>query len=81
MILEPRWGAHRHGEALHPDPRAAPRCSTAVIQPDDAANLVRRPGQQSQLVLGGGVVEADWFRRYRGETSIGACRAGTPPTK
>ena len=63
MILEPRCFSRRQGEALHPD-----------REPLDVLDRIRRTigeynfagqYQQSPAPLGGGLVKADWFRRYR----------------
>ena len=63
MILEPRCFSRRQGEALHPD-----------REPLEVLDRIRRTigeynfagqYQQSPAPLGGGLVKADWFRRYR----------------
>ena len=63
MILEPKCFRRRQGEALHPD-----------REPLEVLDRIRRTigeynfagqYQQSPAPLGGGLVKADWFRRYR----------------
>ena len=63
MILEPRCFSRRQGEALHPD-----------REPLEVLDRIRRTigeynfagqYQQSPAPLGGGLVKADWFKRYR----------------
>ncbi len=62
-ILEPKCFRRRQGEALHPD-----------REPLEVLDRIRRTigeynfagqYQQSPAPLGGGLVKADWFRRYR----------------
>src|SRR3984893_16362295 len=62
-ILGPRCFRPRHGEALHPD-----------REPLDTLDRIRRTigeynfagqYQQSPAPLGGGLVKAEWFKRYR----------------
>ena len=62
-ILEPRCFPRRQGEALHPD-----------REPLEVLDRIRRTigeynfagqYQQSPAPLGGGLVKAEWFRRYR----------------
>jgi len=62
-ILEPRCFTRRQGEALHPD-----------REPVDTLGRIRRTigeynfagqYQQSPAPLGGGLVKAEWFKRYR----------------
>ncbi len=62
-ILEPRCFARRQGEALHPD-----------REPLEVLDRIRRTigeynfagqYQQSPAPLGGGLVKAEWFKRYR----------------
>src|SRR5437016_4581899 len=63
MILEPRCFTRRQGEALHPD-----------REPLEVLDRIRRTigeynfagqYQQSPAPLGGGLVKAEWFKRYR----------------
>src|SRR5438105_12534548 len=63
MILEPRCFARRQGEALHPE-----------REPLEVLDRIRRTigeynfagqYQQSPAPLGGGLVKAEWFKRYR----------------
>ncbi|MGA7866410.1 MAG: hypothetical protein WCA23_20885, partial [Stellaceae bacterium] len=79
----PRCFARRHGEALHPD-REPLEVLDRIRQTIGEYNFAGQY-QQSPAPLGGGVVKADWFRRYRGnelpERFDRICRAGTPPTK
>jgi len=62
-ILGPRCFRRRHGEALHPE-----------REPLDTLDRIRRTigeynfagqYQQSPAPLGGGLVKAEWFKRYR----------------
>ena len=62
-ILGPRRFTRRQGEALHPD-----------REPLDTLERIRRTigeynfagqYQQSPAPLGGGLVKAEWFKRYR----------------
>ena len=62
-ILEPRCFTRRQGEALHPD-----------REPLEVLDRIRRTigeynfagqYQQSPAPLGGGMVKAEWFKRYR----------------
>src|SRR5437660_6177684 len=62
-ILEPRRFTRRQGEALHPD-----------REPLEVLDRIRRTigehnfagqNQQSPARLGGGLVKAEWFKRYR----------------
>src|SRR5437868_8365729 len=63
MILEPKCFRRRPGEALHPD-----------REPLEVLDRIRRTigeynfagqYQQSPAPLGGGLVKAEWFKRYR----------------
>ena len=63
MILEPKCFRRRQGEALHPD-----------REPLEVLDRIRRTigeynfagqYQQSPAPLGGGLVKAEWFKRYR----------------
>ena len=62
-IWGPRWFRRRQGEALHPE-----------REPLDTLDRIRRSVgeynfagqyQQSPAPLGGGLVKAEWFKRYR----------------
>jgi hypothetical protein len=62
-IWGPRWFRRRQGEALHPD-----------REPLETLDRIRRTigeynfagqYQQSPAPLGGGLVKAEWFKRYR----------------
>jgi predicted phage terminase large subunit-like protein len=62
-ILRPKWFRRRQGEALHPD-----------REPLETLDRIRRTigeynfagqYQQSPAPLGGGLVKAEWFKRYR----------------
>src|SRR5438270_9782784 len=70
MILEPKCFRRRQGEALHPD-----------REPLEVLDRIRRTigeynfagqYQQSPAPVGGGLVKAEWFRRYR-ENELPEC--------
>lgn len=82
-IWGPRCFTRRRGEALHPD-----------REPLETLEHIRRTigeynfagqYQQSPAPLGGGMVKAEWFKRYRENerpnASTASCKAGTPPTR
>jgi len=82
-IWGPQCFTRHRGQALHPD-----------REPLDTLDRIRRTigeynfagqYQQSPAPLGGGLVKADWFKRYSAkdlpESLTALCRAGIPPTR
>jgi hypothetical protein len=70
-------------EALHPD--REPLGTLDHIRRTIGEYNFAGQYQQSPAPLGGGLVKADWFKRYMRRTSRSAssasCKAGTPPTR
>jgi predicted phage terminase large subunit-like protein len=62
-ILGPRCFTRRHGEALHPD--REPLDTLARIRGTIGEYNFAGQYQQSPAPLGGGLVKAEWFKRYR----------------
>src|SRR5438105_7424046 len=62
-ILGPRRFTRRRGEALHPD-REAPEILDRIRRTMGEYNFAGQY-QQSPAPLGGGLVKAEWFKRYR----------------
>src|SRR5947207_2688177 len=62
-ILGPKRFTRRHGEALHPD-REPPEILDRIRRTMGEYNFAGQY-QQSPAPLGGGLVKAEWFKRYR----------------